>query len=456
MVSTDSGKRAVVYLRQSRDFAGDGLAVERQRADCVALCDARGWTVAHIVTDNSVSASKGVRPGWTEVLRLAESGAVDVIVGWHVDRLSRKLTELEHLIELSERTGVTVATVSGDLDLTTDPGRLVGRILSSVARGEVERKSARQKRSGLQSAQAGKWSTGNRPYGYTNTGEVIPGEAEVVRELFAKFNAGASLRSLVRWLNETTTGNRLGRPWKIENVRQILRNPRYAGIRTYHGEELGRGDWEPIIDEAVYRAAAATLADPARRSNKGTARKHLGSFRYRCGKCNRGLVAANYHGGHRVYRCQGCSHQRRADPIDDYVGEVVVARLRRDDLADLLAADAPDVGPLRERSRALRARLDVIADDYADGKLTGAQAQRATERVTRELGEVERRLADAGRASALAQLAAAPDPGAAWLAADVGTRGAVLDTLADVIILPVRPGPQPFDPESVRIEPRTP
>src|SRR5690349_7419033 len=111
---------AVVYVRQSRDSEGTGLAVERQRTDCEALCAARGWTVAHVITDNDTSASRGDRPGWTEVLRLAESREIDVIVGWHVDRLTRKLTELEHLITLAENVGVRVATVSGDIDLGTD------------------------------------------------------------------------------------------------------------------------------------------------------------------------------------------------------------------------------------------------------------------------------------------------------------------------------------------------
>jgi hypothetical protein len=160
--------------------------------------------------------------------------------------------------------------------------------------------------------------------------------------------------------------------------------------------------------------------------------------------------------GYRVYRCPECSHQRRADPIDEFVSAVIVARLRRPDLADLLAQDAPDVQPLKERAAALRARLDVLADDYADGKLTGRQVERANGKITGELEAVGRQLAEAGRASALAGLLAAPDPGAAWLAADVGIRGQVLDTLATVTILPVRSGPRDFDPDSVRIDWRTP
>src|SRR5262249_21268933 len=163
-----------------------GSAAERQRTDCGKLCADRGWTVVRTIIDNDVSATKGRREGWAEVLKLAESAAVDVIVGWHVDRLTRKLTELEHLIAVSERTGVRVATVSGDLDLTSDSGRLVGRVLASAARGEVERKSARQRRAAEQSAGRGAWQRTKRAFGYTNDGGIIDVEAATVREVFAR------------------------------------------------------------------------------------------------------------------------------------------------------------------------------------------------------------------------------------------------------------------------------
>src|SRR5215469_6167494 len=161
-----SALRAAIYVRQSRDYDGTGLAVERQRTDCEKLCADRGWTIVQVITDNDVSATKGRRAGWAEVLKLAEDRAVDVIVGWHVDRLTRKLTELEHLIAVSERTGVRVATVSGDLDLASDAGRLVGRILASVARCVVELKSARQRRAAEQSAGRGACQRIKRAFGY--------------------------------------------------------------------------------------------------------------------------------------------------------------------------------------------------------------------------------------------------------------------------------------------------
>src|SRR3954468_5339373 len=117
--------RAVIYCRQSLDRTGEGLAVARQRQDAEALCRDRGWTVLDVITDNDVSASSGKpRPGFLRVLDLVDRRKVDVVVAWHVDRLVRKLADLEDVIERCERSDVKIATVSGDLDLSTDAGRL--------------------------------------------------------------------------------------------------------------------------------------------------------------------------------------------------------------------------------------------------------------------------------------------------------------------------------------------
>ena len=107
---------------------------------------------------------------------------------------------------------------------------------------------------------------------------------------------------------------------------------------------------------------------------------------------------------------------------------------------------------IRDRAATLRLRLDQQAADYADGLLDGRQLHLATSRTGAKLAAVELALADAGRGSRLAPLLAAADPGQAWLAADLPTRQAVLDTLATVTVLPGAPGRAPFDPASVRVE----
>ncbi|MCA1696224.1 MAG: recombinase family protein, partial [Actinobacteria bacterium] len=86
--------RAVLYLRQSVDRAGDELGVTRQRQDCERLAAERGWSIVATLSDNDTSASEGHRRKFAELLRLIDSKAVDVVVVWAIDRLVRRLADL--------------------------------------------------------------------------------------------------------------------------------------------------------------------------------------------------------------------------------------------------------------------------------------------------------------------------------------------------------------------------
>ncbi len=68
-----------------------------------------------------------------------EGGTISGLLGWHVDRLYRSMRDLERLIDVVEVAGVRFQTVnSGTIDLTNAAGKMVVRILGSVARQESE------------------------------------------------------------------------------------------------------------------------------------------------------------------------------------------------------------------------------------------------------------------------------------------------------------------------------
>jgi hypothetical protein len=48
---------------------------------------------------------------------------------WHVDRLTRTLRDLEDVIDLHDKSGVPLATATGEIDLATPTGWLVARTL---------------------------------------------------------------------------------------------------------------------------------------------------------------------------------------------------------------------------------------------------------------------------------------------------------------------------------------
>ncbi len=380
-----------------------------------------------------------------------------MLVAWHVDRLTRKITDLEHLIELSQATGLRIATVTGDLDLSTDAGRLVGRILASVARGEVERKGARQRRAQQQAADQGRPPGGRRAFGYDRTGaEVVEDEAAWVRKGYAELLTGTSLKAIARELNEAGTTTTMGGEWRHDNVRTMLKNPRYAGLRTYKGEVVGDGTWPPIVDRDTYDAALALLSMPTRRTASTTARKYLLPGIALCWKCGSDVATGHTRHGKRVYVCRDnkCT-SRKAEPVDALVEEIMVRRLSRPDARELLTEQTPDLADHRERAQAIRERLDDLATGLEEGLLTLAAVRKSSERLRAELRAVEAKMHASVHADVLSPLVTADDVGAAWQAADLAVRRQAVDALMTVTLLPPERGRKDFDPDTVKIEWRT-
>jgi site-specific DNA recombinase len=144
---------------------------------------------------------------------------------------------------------------------------------------------------------------------------------------------------------------------------------------------------------------------------------------------------------------------------------VVLERLRRPDVVELLTPSRPevDLATLRATVIAARHRLTEIAADYGDGVISRAEMITARERATTRLAAAEAELDVATAPTPLAGIADQPDPGAAWLAVDLGRQRAVLSALMTVNVLPVPRGggrARPLDgidldPEFVRIEWKT-
>jgi site-specific DNA recombinase len=458
--------RATVYTRQSQDRSGAGLAVARQQEACEKLCEDRGWTVERVLSDNDISASSTkVRPGYRHLLQLVDDRAVDVVVVWHVDRLVRRLADLEDVIERCEKAGVRLATVSGDVDLTTDAGRLVARILASVARGEVERKSARQRSAQAQAAKQGRRVGGRRPFGFEQDGITIrPAEAAAIRAGYDMVLTGVPLAGVARDWNERglTPGQfkRDGRPssWRHDNVRACLLNPRNAGIRSHNGEEIGPAVWPALVPEETFRAVVGIITHTDRRHGPNAAKALLTGIGL-CGVCDAGVHGGRTRDGQRIYRCKaGYGHfGRKADPADEFVTDVVIERLSRPDAHELLrATSTTDTDAVRQEVQAARARLDGLAIEFADGVLTAGQLRTATERLRQRIGGLEAQLADAGRVDVLGPLVTGADTRKAWNALDVDRQRVVVDTLLAVRLLPPGRGKRSFDPDSVDIAWRKP
>ena len=443
-----TAQRAAIYLRISNDPTGQEAGVTRQREDCTALATKLGVEVVTVYEDNDISAYSGTRrPGFEDMLDAIKNHQFDTLLCWHTDRLYRSLKDLERLIDIAESRGVVIRTVNGgDLDLSTATGKMLARILGSVARAESEHKAERQRRANAQRAEDGVWWSSRRCFGYTDGGEIDVTEAALVRQAAADVLAGMSLRQIARKWNADGVTSVRGAAWNTSRLKRLLVNPRYAGVRTYNGKETGPGQWAAILDEDTHRGLVSVLRDPTRGGAVSYERKYVGSYRYICGRCGAKMhhtVSTHASGkSFHNYRCTAATHLSRSQPeLDAYVEAVALEYLRRGEALVAKLGDGGnviDVDDLRTRRAALQGRLDELAGLFAEGAIDASQLKRGTAELRAKVAEIETVLADLARTSPLAALTAdGPELiESRWAAASPDMRGKIIDELFTVVVNP--------------------
>ena len=449
--------RAAVYLRISEDRTGEQLGVVRQRQDCEELCRSKGWTPVEYV-DNDTSATSGKpRPAYEQMLADIRDCSIGAVVAWDLDRLHRRPIELESFMALADEKHLALATVSGDVDLSTAQGRLVARLKGSVAAHEGEHRKARQLRAARQRADQGvpNWS---KAFGYLgDTRQLDPQTAPLVKQAYADVLAGASLAGICRQWNADGVRTVTGKPWTAEVLTKFMRKPRNAGLRAYKGEIVGKGTWPPLVDETVWRAAQAVLDAPGRAPGRKAVRRHLLTGVALCGKCKHTLAGSYRTDGRIVYVCKQChGGSILAENVEPMVYQIVAGRLAKPDAGDLLKAELHDTAEaekLRTERATLLAELDNIGVERADGLLTGKQAKIATDRITEKLTAIEARQQDQDRLRVLDGIPLGkPAAAAAVKELSPDRFRAVLDLLMTVTVAPVGKSGRIFNPERVQVD----
>lgn len=384
-----SPKSAAIYARISHDPSGEQLGVQRQEADCLDEAKRRGWSVAQVYVDDDISAfdPKKARPEYQRLLSDIQSGSRDGVMIWRLDRLHRQPRELEEFIVLCDKHQVALATVTGDVDLSTSQGRLLARAWGAFAAHESDVKSERMRRANLERARRGLARTGWRPYGFKADGRtVIPKEAAIIKEAATRLLRGESVHSVCVDFNRRAIPSASGGAWQPPPLRRILTNGRVAGWSTYHGEIVGKSPMKGILTRRQTERLSALFADPARRTNGGSHGWSLLVGTLRCGRCGQRLYASHHHLA-RAYRCarqpggRGCGRISIAmESLDAYFMHELHHRLDSAELpAALLRGRLSDAQWRKARSAvdAAESRLRTMARDFAKGSITRLEWQSA-------------------------------------------------------------------------------
>lgn len=409
---------AAIYARISSDRAGEALGVKRQLADCHAEAERRGWEVAEDYVDNDVSAHSGrVRPEYRRLLADIETGHVDAVIVYDLDRLHRRPKELEEFVEVCDRAGIDhLVTVHGDHNIGTGDGLFVARILAAMAAQESDKKSQRLRRKAIELAESGQPNGGSaRPFGYEPDRITLrTNEAEIVRDLAHRFLAGESLASLTRWLNDNDVPTPGGSgAWRTPTLRGILYSARISGQREHRGEVVANAVWPAIITPEETSRIRAILDDPSRRVSR-TARRYLLAGMLRCEACG-AVLMSHPRKQTRRYVCKtgvdfvGCGAiSIVADPLEQLIAEAVLMRLDSPATEAALAGrqhDTADATVVAEGVATEQAKLEELSTMWANNEITQLEWKAARKPIEARLKRAKQRLARLQQHSALDGLA---------------------------------------------------
>ena len=274
-------RRCAIYTRKStaEGLEQDFNSLHAQREACEAFIRSQrheGWQVLPAAYDDGgYSGATMDRPALSRLLAAAQSGTVDVIVAYKVDRLTRSLVDFARMVELFDANGLSFVSVTQQFNTTTSMGRLTLNVLLSFAQFEREVTGERIRDKIAASKKKGLWMGGLVPLGYdlkNRTLVINEPEAETVRTLFRlyleletvrRLKEEADRRGLVTKRRPQATGAITGgESFSRGHLYQLLSNPLYAGEVRHKGATYP-GQHPAIVDRETFAAVQQQLAQNA-------------------------------------------------------------------------------------------------------------------------------------------------------------------------------------------------
>src|SRR2546430_793072 len=164
--------RCAIYTRKSTeynlDLAFNSLHAQREACEAYVKSQAHeGWLCnPALYDDGGFSGGSMDRPALARLLSDIASGAVDVVVVYKVDRLTRSLADFAKIVEAFDAAGVSFVSVTQAFNTTSSMGRLTLNVLLSFAQFEREVTGERIRDKIALSKAKGMWMGGVLPLGY--------------------------------------------------------------------------------------------------------------------------------------------------------------------------------------------------------------------------------------------------------------------------------------------------
>ncbi|MEU1353012.1 recombinase family protein [Streptomyces cinnamoneus] len=490
----DGATGEAAHTKSFRPMTGQDIkGRNEQEKDARTFVESRGGNYVHTYEEPDTSAWKRkrvrlpngevgyrvIRPVFEGALEDLKRGTtpdgkrLDGLIVADIDRLTRDNRHLEDSIEVVENFRRPIIDITGTLDLLTDNGRTVARIVVATKNQQSADTARRVRRKHKALQQTGIPTGGRRPFGWKEDKRTLdPHEAKWLRQMVDWLLAGKPISAIIHELRKEGVKTVSGHEWSRMAIKQVMRNPRLCGYRsrqvvefdpvagTEHKridivfDDTGKpviGTWEPLISVTKWEALAELMGPNSSPDPGHNTRKSLLKGTLRCNKNDCGAVlritkapkTRSKPEGYFYYTCpssgsspSGCGGTKISGPETDKAVSMLVIAKYEEEAAKRKAVIEPEAWDGEEE-------LARVREDIADLKQARKERQITAARYFSFLAEAEaderRLLGERNRAVRAAQVARRQpvDLAAEWEGLALAEKRAYIeDTLVAVLVSP--------------------
>jgi site-specific DNA recombinase len=269
--------RCAIYTRKSSE---EGLeqsfnSLDAQREACGAFIGSQkheGWRALNArYDDGGYSGGSMDRPALKRLIEDIQTGKIDAIVVYKVDRLTRSLTDFARIIEILDTHKTSFVSVTQQFNTTSSMGRLTLNVLLSFAQFEREVTGERIRDKIAASKRKGMWMGGIVPIGYDVINHklvVNTAETELVRKIYRQYLRVGCVSKLRIYLGHngirskeriSQAGHKTGgAAFSRGALYNILRNSIYLGEIRHRGQ-IYPGEHQEIVSRELWEQVQRQL-----------------------------------------------------------------------------------------------------------------------------------------------------------------------------------------------------
>lgn len=401
---------AVIYARFS-SYGQREESIEGQLAACRKYADQNDLVVVNEYVDRAASATNDRREQFQRMIFDAENEDIDAVLVYQLDRFARNRYDATYYRRRLRDCGVKLISVSEPI--ADDPS---GVFLEALLEAQAEFYSAdlsrKVKRGQKTNAEKCLYNGAIVPFGYRIDEEkryqLHEENASVVKRIFDRFMAGASMVDIAAELNAAGIRGFRGAAFNKKSVRKILGNLRYTGTYIF-GETVVPDGIPAIVDQEVFDAVQARMK--ARKRVRGGSENYLLAGKLFCGNCERKMVGVSGTSKtgdtHYYYSCKGkrekaCDRKSiRRDVVDDAVVQACRDVLSDENIAEIakavaLLSERESISPyLKQLKKELR-QTDKAIENLLKALELGQEADLLLSRISENRSkkeEIEKQIA---------------------------------------------------------------